>query len=102
MSLEPPLVWVEVVYALPQRAIAKSYGLRSPATLADALAAAAADADFAGIDVIGSPVGIFGRLARRDEPLAVGDRIEIYRGPAVDPKAARRARAKRTGSPRPR
>jgi putative ubiquitin-RnfH superfamily antitoxin RatB of RatAB toxin-antitoxin module len=85
---------VEVAYAEPQRAIVKAFRLTSTATLADALAAAAADPEFAGIDLAGAAVGVFGTLARPEQPLKAGDRIEIYRALAVDPKAARRARAK--------
>ncbi len=98
MPLEPPLIQVEVAYALPERAIQKVYPLRSPATVADALAAAAADPDFAGIDLAAAPVGIFGTSARRDQPVRSGDRVEIYRPLANDPKTARRARAKRSAS----
>ena len=91
---EPSSILVEVAYAEPQHAIIKGFRLASTATLADALAAAAADPDFAGIDLAGAAVGVFGTLARPEQPLKEGDRIEIYRTLAVDPKAARRARAK--------
>jgi len=73
--------------------------LRAPATVADALAAAAADPDFAGIDLAAAPVGVFGARVGRDQSLRAGDRIEIYRGLPVDPKAARRARAKQPRNP---
>jgi uncharacterized protein len=87
-------ILVEVAYAEPQHAIVKAYRLACTAVLADALAAAAADPDFAGIDVAGAAAGVFGALARPDQPLKAGDRVEIYRTLAVDPKDARRARAK--------
>ena len=45
----------------------------------------------AGLD--SAPVGVFGRIVSREELLADGDRIEICRGAAVDPKLARRQRA---------
>ena len=86
-------ILVEVAYAEPQHAIVKVFRLASTATLADALAAAAADPDFAGIDLAGAAAGVFGALARPEQPLKAGDRVEIYRPLAVDPKAARRARA---------
>jgi putative ubiquitin-RnfH superfamily antitoxin RatB of RatAB toxin-antitoxin module len=38
-------------------------------------------------------VGIFGRLVSPDTPVADGDRIELYRPLAADPKEARRRRA---------
>jgi putative ubiquitin-RnfH superfamily antitoxin RatB of RatAB toxin-antitoxin module len=46
------------------------------------------------VDLANSVLGIFGRLTRTDHALQDGDRIEIYRPLVVDPKAARRARAK--------
>jgi uncharacterized protein len=85
---------IEVAYAVPQRAISKTFELASPATVGDALEAAAADPDFSGIDIAAAPVGVFGVAARRDQILRPGDRIEIYRALALDPKVARRARAK--------
>jgi len=87
-------ILVEVAYALPERAIVKALRLQAPATVADALKLAAADPAFAGIDLAKATVGVYGTLARADQLLAAGDRIEIYRALAADPKAARRARVK--------
>jgi putative ubiquitin-RnfH superfamily antitoxin RatB of RatAB toxin-antitoxin module len=87
-------VRIEVAYARPQGAIARIYELPAAATVGDALRAAAADPAFVGIDLEGSPIGVFGAPARRDQPLCPGDRVEIYRPLALDPKAARRERAK--------
>jgi uncharacterized protein len=95
---------VELVYALPQRAIVRCLRLAAPATVADALALAQSDPELAGIDWERAVVGIFGVPVPRHQPLREGDRIEIYRALAVDPKAARRTRAKQkgTGPHRPR
>ena len=90
---ERSVILVEVAYAEPQRAIVKTVRLASPATIADALEVAAADPDFSGIDIAHAPVGVYGRLARPEQLLKAGDRIEIYRPLAADPKVARRARA---------
>jgi putative ubiquitin-RnfH superfamily antitoxin RatB of RatAB toxin-antitoxin module len=87
-------VRVEVVHALAQGAIQRSYDLPSAATVGDALKAACADPAFAGIDVDGAPIGVFGTPARREQRLHPGDRVEIYRPLALDPKTARRARVK--------
>ena len=84
---------VEVVYAEPQRAIVKIYGLDSRSSLADAIRLVALDADFSGVDVTNAAFGIFGKPARPEQALQEGDRIEIYRPLAADPKTARRARA---------
>jgi putative ubiquitin-RnfH superfamily antitoxin RatB of RatAB toxin-antitoxin module len=85
---------IEIAYAEPQRAIVKELRLPAGACVADALRLAALDPDFIGMDLEHSAFGIFGRLVRRDHPVRHGDRIEIYRPLAADPKEARRARAK--------
>jgi len=41
--------------------------------------------------------GIFGQRVSTDQPLSDGDRIEIYRPLRLDPRRARRARAKSRG-----
>lgn len=43
-------------------------------------------------------VGVFGKLARLDESVKAGDRIEIYQPLKIDPKQARLARAKKGAS----
>jgi putative ubiquitin-RnfH superfamily antitoxin RatB of RatAB toxin-antitoxin module len=85
-------VRIEVVYARPHGAIQRTYELPAAATVGDALSAAGADPAFVGIDVEVSSIGVFGAPARREQPLHPGDRVEIYRPLALDPKAARRAR----------
>jgi putative ubiquitin-RnfH superfamily antitoxin RatB of RatAB toxin-antitoxin module len=44
----------------------------------------------------GAPVGIFGDRCERDRHVIEGDRVEIYLPLAVDPKSARRERARQT------
>jgi putative ubiquitin-RnfH superfamily antitoxin RatB of RatAB toxin-antitoxin module len=83
-----------VTYAEPHRAIVKAYRLPVPATIGDALCLAAADPEFAGIDFARPAVGIFGRVCDPGQLLADGDRVEIYRPLAADPKSARRQRAR--------
>jgi putative ubiquitin-RnfH superfamily antitoxin RatB of RatAB toxin-antitoxin module len=90
----PGDIGIEVAYAEPHRAVVKAYRLAPPATIDDALRLAAADPEFAGIDLAVSAVGIFGRVSTLSQMLADGDRIEIYRPLAADPKTARRARAR--------
>lgn len=70
--------------------------LRIPqgSTIADAL-------DTLGVQVPeGVMVGIWGRRAERARVLEGGDRLEFTRPLLVDPKAARRARATRSGNSR--
>jgi uncharacterized protein len=85
---------IEIAYAEPQRAIVKALSLPSGSRVADALRLAALDPEFTGVDLANSALGIFGRPTRADQALQQGDRIEIYRPLAADPKVARRARAK--------
>ena len=85
---------IEVVNAAPGHATVKTYELDPGASVADALRLAALDPDFTGVDLANAAIGIFGRPARSEQALQPGDRIEIYRPLAADPKTARRARAK--------
>jgi putative ubiquitin-RnfH superfamily antitoxin RatB of RatAB toxin-antitoxin module len=83
---------VEIVYAEPHRALVKALSLAEGSCIADALRLAALDPDFNGVDLVNSPLGVFGRAAGKEYVLQEGDRIEIYRPLAADPKAARRFR----------
>ena len=77
---------VEVVHARPDGAQAVDVRLAEGATVRDALAASG---------LKGNQVGIFGKRVTLDTRLADGDRVEIYRPLAIDPKEARRRRARR-------
>jgi putative ubiquitin-RnfH superfamily antitoxin RatB of RatAB toxin-antitoxin module len=81
---------VDVVLALPREARQVSVTLPAGATLRDALAAAGLE-----VDLQKQAFGVHGRRAGLDHPLADGDRVEIYRPLAVDPKEARRRRARK-------
>jgi len=70
--------------AYPDGAQARSVDLPAGATVRDALAASGFE---------GHAVGIFGKRVELDHRLADGDRVEIYRPLAMDPKEARRQRA---------
>jgi len=78
-------VKVEVVCARPEGADCVSLTLPVGARVRDAVAAA-------GLPHHGR-FGVFGKRVGPDHPLADGDRVEIYRPLAVDPKEARRRRA---------
>ena len=83
-----------VVYATPARQWRWQVETGDAATVADALAAARAQAG--ALDVPwDADVGIFGELCARDAALRDGDRVEIYRPLTADPKASRRARVQR-------
>ena len=87
------MINVEIVYAQPQRSIAKPLSLPTGALIADALKLAAEDEEFQGVDLANAAVGIFGKVVPRNHALQEGDRIEIYRPLLDEPKLARRKRA---------
>ncbi|HYX63495.1 MAG TPA: RnfH family protein [Burkholderiales bacterium] len=89
---------IEVVYALPDGHHIVELDLAAGATAADAVKASGIAARHREIDL--SRLGIFGRRVAGDTRLAEGDRVEIYRPLALDPKEARRERARRSGARR--
>ena len=80
---------VEVVRALAKRVEAVALTLPAGATVAEAISASG----LAGVDL--DAVGIFGRRVPPATRLADGDRVEIYRPLALDPKEQRRRRARK-------
>jgi putative ubiquitin-RnfH superfamily antitoxin RatB of RatAB toxin-antitoxin module len=91
------VICIEVVYAQAQRSATKSVKLAQGATICDALEAVASEPQFLGVDLKNSPVGIFGKVGRRDQILNDGDRVEIYRQLVEEPKLARRKRVNKSG-----
>jgi putative ubiquitin-RnfH superfamily antitoxin RatB of RatAB toxin-antitoxin module len=85
-------ITVEVVLALPRRSLLKRLVLGAGSTVADALAAAELGDDQVLVDP--QRLGIFGRRVPPDHPLKDGDRVEVYRALVLDPKEARRRRAR--------
>ena len=86
-----------VAYATRERQYLWTVELDAAASVADALAAARTAAGAAGAAAPGeaAAVGIFGAPCARSAACADGDRIELYRPLARDPRAARRARVAR-------
>jgi uncharacterized protein len=83
-----------VVYAHTTHALRWQLELPAHASIGDALAAARALAGAAGAAIPweAAAVGVFGELRQRAQPFADGDRIELYRELAADPRERRRAR----------
>ncbi len=95
---------VEVACATPEKQLVVSLDVPAGATAAEAVALSGIAERFEDIDVAGGPMGVFSRrLDGKTLPLPgeyvlkPGDRVEIYRPLATDPKQARRARAKSAG-----
>ena len=77
---------VEVVLAERGSADAVTVELPAGACVRDALKASG---------MKGDAIGIFGKRVDPATPLADGDRVEIYRPLALDPKERRRSRARK-------
>ena len=86
---------VEVVYALPEHEDSVSLSLPAGATALDALRASRLLERHQEIDLARQKIGIYGRVVGAEARLRDGDRVEVYRPLAVDPKEARRQRALR-------
>ena len=85
---------VEVVYAHASEVDCATLSLPPGATLREAIVASGVLGRHAEIDLARHKVGVHGRLRSLDAALRDGDRVEIYRALAADPKEARRARAR--------
>lgn len=79
---------VEVVYALARAQDIVALQLPEGSSAGDAVAAS-------GLAASGARLGIGGREVNPREALQDGDRVEILRPLAIDPKDARRLRARR-------
>ena len=96
------LLRIEVAVALPARQEVVALALPEGATVADALGNARVRERFPDIDWSRATFGIWSRPCAADRLLREGDRIEIHRPLAADPKDQRRARARLRASPRSR
>jgi putative ubiquitin-RnfH superfamily antitoxin RatB of RatAB toxin-antitoxin module len=83
---------VEVAYADPLRQFLRAVEVAAGSTVADAIAASGILEQLPGFVPAG--IGIFGRAVAPDTRLRDGDRVELYRALKIDPKQARRNRAR--------
>ena len=86
---------VEVVYALEHAQDCSSVELPAGSSAIDAVRAAGILARHPEIDLTKHRLGIYGKVVPADTPITDGDRVEVYRPLALDPKEARRRRALR-------
>jgi uncharacterized protein len=84
-----------VAYATRERQYLWAVDVDADATIADAIEAARQLADEPDVPWDTAPVGIFGEVRERSDRPAEGDRIEIYRPLANDPRDRRRERVQR-------
>ncbi|CAM3879470.1 RnfH family protein [Xenorhabdus thuongxuanensis] len=86
---------VEVVYALPERQYLRNVKVSQGATVEQAIVMSGLLTLRNDIDLAKNKVGIYSRPAKLTDTLEEGDRVEIYRPLAADPKEMRRKRAER-------
>ena len=85
---------VEVIYGEPSGVSRVVLTLDEGATVADAVQGLKERGDFDIWQLEHASVGIFGEVKPLDWVVAAGDRLEIYLPLQLDPKEARRLRAK--------
>ena len=93
MNADPALVSVTVVYLTPQRQFVIAVQVPDGSRLIDAVRASGVLQRAPELDPSVLDLGVFNRARGANEPVREGDRIEVYRPLAVDPKEARRVRA---------
>ena len=81
---------MEVVYAEPGQQALVSLSLVAGSSVADAIAQSGLAVRFPTVDLQRLAVGIWGHPVARDQLLEDGDRVELYRPLAMDPREARR------------
>ena len=89
------MIDVEVAFALPDEQ--KIIALKVPqgTTVYEAAVMSGIVDYFEGLELDGTPMGIFGKAVRnpQEEEMTRGQRVEIYRPLIIDPKVARADRA---------
>lgn len=85
---------IELVYALPDRQALVPLKVEPGTTVQQAIDRSAIAERFPGDDLQRCAVGIWGHLVARGHTVRDGDRIEIYRELAIDPREARRRLAR--------
>jgi putative ubiquitin-RnfH superfamily antitoxin RatB of RatAB toxin-antitoxin module len=88
------MIRVQAVYALPEHQTVTELDVPDGSTVRDLLDRLRAQPPFSSLDLETMPVGIHGEHVDRERRLAQGDRVELYRPLEVDPKEARRRRAR--------
>ncbi len=95
---DPQVLELEVVYATLERQTVVRLTLPSPVTAREAVVQSGLQARHPGIALDQLPLGVFGEVVPPERLLQDGDRVELYRPLAIDPREARRqlARHRRT------
>ena len=88
-------VIVDVVYAVPERWRTVRLTLPRGSCVRDAVGASGLDREFPDLDLASAPIGVWGERVEDARMASNGDRIEIYRELAIDPREKRRLLAQR-------
>ncbi len=88
---------VEVAYASASKQFLKQVTLPENSCVRDAIDASGVCEAFSELQLDQVKVGIFSSVVSLAQPLSEHDRVEIYRPLIVDPKEARRQRARKQG-----
>ena len=91
------LIHIEVACALPDQQCVKALDVEAGSTAQQAVTLSGMAEMFPELALAECKLGIFSKLIENPEQyvLADGDRVEIYRPLLLDPKEARRQRAKK-------
>jgi len=84
---------VEVAYAKSDEQLILLVQATEPCTIEQAIQLSGILKYFPEIDLTKNKVGIFSQISALNKCLQENDRVEIYRGLAIDPMEARRQRA---------
>jgi putative ubiquitin-RnfH superfamily antitoxin RatB of RatAB toxin-antitoxin module len=89
------LIHIEVACALPDRQLVKALSVEAGCTAQQAVVLSGLGEAFPELALAECKLGIFSQIIDASHVLAEGDRVEIYRPLLLDPKEARRQRAKK-------
>ncbi len=89
------LIHVEVAYATPHQQYLIPVTLQEGSTVLTAIENSGIKNTCPEINLFNQTVGIFSRKCQLTDLVHEGDRVEIYRPLTIDPKEARRAKAKK-------
>lgn len=90
---------VSIAYAQLKRQVWLTVEIPEGATIQEVIERSGILAQFPEIDLAKQKVGVFGKVATLDTRLEEGDRVEIYRPLAVDPKTVKARTKAEDGAP---
>ena len=85
---------VEIAFALPDRQVLQSIEVDEGATVADVIRRSRIAQQFPEAGLADLQAGVWGRPVERAHVVRDGDRVELYRPLEIDPKEARRLKAR--------